>query len=101
MRKLRERFEEMSQNKTPRRLAIVLLVLMVAWVASASLLDKRWHEVVFDVLPYVFVGVALLRTPAMMRNVAERMKDYEGRAGDDPESDVEEDDGGPEVATAL
>ena len=83
MIKMRERFEASASRRTARVMAIVLLALLAGWVAAASLLDKRWHEVVFDALPYVIVGAALLRVPPAMRAIAERMKTYEHEAGDD------------------
>ncbi len=98
VRMMRERFESAAANRTPRQLALVMMVLVGAWVAAASLLDKRWYEVVFDVLPYVIVSVALIRTPPVLRKVAERMKEYERNAGWEPEDDAG--DGGP-TALAL
>jgi hypothetical protein len=95
LRAMRERFEATAERGVPRRLALVLLALVVAWVAGASLLDKRWYEVVFDVLPYVIVMAALLRTPRVLRSIAERMKGYERQAGEDPDAELEEDDEGP------
>ena len=92
---MRERFEARADRGIPRRLVVVLFALVGAWVAGASLLDKRWHEVVFDVLPYVLVFVALLRTPRMLRAIAERMKSYERQAGEDPDAELEDDDEGP------
>ena len=47
-----------------------------ARLAIAPVLDKRWHEVVLEILPYVFVLVAMMRMPTVLRKVAERMKDY-------------------------
>jgi hypothetical protein len=95
VRSMRERFEARADRGIPRRLVVVLLALAGAWVAGASLLDKRWHEVVFDVLPYVLVFVALVRTPRVLRAIAERMKSYERQAGEDPDAELEEDDEGP------
>ena len=92
MIKMRERFEVGSTQRAPRVLALVFLVLALAWIAAASLLDKRWHEVLFDVLPYVIVVIAVLRTPAALQGIAERMRDYEREVGDDQ---VVEDDGPP------
>jgi hypothetical protein len=60
------------------------------------LLDKRWHEIVLDILPYIFVLIAILRMPTNMRKVAARMKEFERDIGEDP--DAELDDGG---ATAI
>jgi hypothetical protein len=99
MIKMRERFEASAARRSPRVLAILLLVLMAAWIAAASLLDKRWYEVLADVLPYVIVGAALLRVPPAMHAIAERMKDYEREVGDDTTPD--EDDGLPGDLAAL
>ncbi len=84
----RERFEHLATSRAPRRLATLLVCLVIIWIAAASLLDKRWWEVVFDVTPYVFVSIALMRTPAALRSIAERMKSYERDAGEDPDLDV-------------
>jgi hypothetical protein len=90
MVRMRERFEASAARRSPRVLALALLVLMAAWIAASSLLDKRWHEVLTDVIPYVLVGIALLRVPPAMREIGERMKEYEREVGDDQL--VEEDD---------
>jgi hypothetical protein len=96
VRAMRERFESAAQAKAGRRAGTLLLGLAIVWVAVAPLLDKRWYEVVLEVLPYVFVFIAMMRMPAVMRKVAARMKEYERGIGEDP--DTELDDGG---ATAL
>ncbi len=96
---MRERFEASSTRRSPRVLALLLLVLMGTWIAAASLLDKRWYEVVADVLPYAIVGVALLRVPPAMSAIAERMKEFEHEVGDDRVTD--EDDGLPGDVAAL
>lgn len=96
-RSMRERFEAVADRGTPRWLTIVLAVLAVTWIALASLLDKRWWEVVMDIAPYVLVGGAFLRLPKVMRKIADRMKDYE-KDFPDPDDDVG--DGGP-AAVAL
>lgn len=83
MMRMRERYETGAGERSYMVLAILLLILMGTWIATASLLDKRWHEVVFDVLPYVFVGIAILRTPGALREIAKRMKDFEQEVGDD------------------
>jgi hypothetical protein len=98
IRKMRERFEWGAARRTPKVLAGVVLTLLVAWIAAASLLDKRWTEVVGDSLPSAIVLVALLRTSGALREVAERMKTYEREAGDDPDAPSPE--GGP-TAIAL
>jgi hypothetical protein len=93
VRAMRERFERAGARRPPRLLLTVLLGLVIVWIAAASLLDKRWHEVVLDVVPYVIVYAALLRTPAALRKVGERMKNREREAGDDPDAPLEGDDG--------
>ncbi|HVF52833.1 MAG TPA: hypothetical protein VNC78_04410 [Actinomycetota bacterium] len=98
VRAMRERFENTALRKTPRRLAEVLVALSIAWVAAASLLDKRWYEVVGDVLPYLISSIALFRVPVVLRRIAERMKSYERDVGWEP--DAGEGDGGP-TAIAL
>jgi len=95
VRGMRERFEAGARRGVPRRLTLALLALVLAWIAGASLLDKRWYEVVFDVLPYVIVLVAVLRTPKVLGAIAERMRGYERQAGEDPDAELEEDDEGP------
>jgi hypothetical protein len=100
-RAMRVRLEATADRGTPRPLVVLLLVVAIAWVASASLLDKRWWEVVLDVLPYVFVGVAFLRVPPVLRKVADRMKGYERDAGEDPDRDLDDGDesgGAAEIA---
>lgn len=98
VRKMRERFEGAASRRTPRILAAVVLVLVGAWIAASSLLDKRWYEVVGDSLPSVIVAIALFRTPPVLRTIAQRMKSYEREAGDEPDAPAE--DGGP-TAIAL
>ena len=99
VRAMRERFEHGGSRSSPRWIALVLGLLVVAWIAAASLLDKRWYEVLLDVFPYLLVILALLRTPSALRAVAERMKDYEREAGEDP--DAEPDDEVGPTALAL
>lgn len=99
VRLMRERFETAAEQGAPRILAEVLAGLVVVWIALASVLDKRWYEVVTDVLPYVFVGIALFRLPGTLRAIAERMKDYERSVGEDPDDDWRE--GGEDGPTAL
>jgi hypothetical protein len=95
---MRERFERAGERGPPKLLTTVLLGLVVAWVAAASLLDKRWWEVVLDVIPYVIVYAALLRTPRAMSRIGDRMRGLERDAGEDP--DAVDEDGGP-TALAL
>ena len=85
VRAMRERFEAAAAGRSARILALVLVVLVAVWVASASLLDKRWYEVVLDVFPYGIVALALLRVPSAMHHVAERMRCYEIEEGEDPD----------------
>ncbi|MDQ4126268.1 MAG: hypothetical protein M3134_11825 [Actinomycetota bacterium] len=96
---MRARCERAADPRLARRLASLMVSLVVVWVGVASLLDKRWHEVLWDVTPYVIVSVALLRTPRVLRSVAERMKEYEKDAGEDPDEGAGrgDEDGGPQV----
>lgn len=95
IRRMRERFEEAGQRKTGRKLALVLLGLIAVWVATASLLDKRWYEVLVDAVPSIIVIFALLRLPTALTAIAERMKDYERMAGEDPDEPFDPPDGEP------
>ena len=102
VRAMRMRFEHAAARRTPRWLIYVLAALVGGWIASASLLDKRWWEVVLDVLPYAFVGIAFLRLPANMAKVALRMRDHERNAGEDPDRDYDDfDDHGGVAEIAL
>lgn len=83
---MRARCERAADPHLARRLAALMLGLVVVWIGTASLLDKRWHEVVWDVTPYVIVAAALLRTPKVLTSVADRMKEYEKDAGEDPDA---------------
>jgi hypothetical protein len=96
-RAMRKRFEAGAEHGTPRWLTTALFVLAGAWIASASLLDKRWWEVALDVLPYLLVGIAFLRLPAIMHKIAERMRAYERDVGEDPDTDYTDGDGGAAV----
>ncbi len=100
VRAMRERFEAAARRRTPRVLALLLAALVVVWVALSSLLDKHWYEVALDSLPYAFVAIALLRIPGAMTAMAERMRDFEREAGEDPDADIDEQGGGPS-AVAL
>lgn len=100
IRAMRLRLAHAAESRSPRLLAELMIGLVIAWVAAASLLDKRWYEVVTDVLPYVIVTGALLRTPGTLRRVAERMRKHEIDAGEDPDRDYDAGDGGP-AAIAL
>lgn len=97
---MRRRFEAAVELGFSRRLLTILIALMIIWVAVASLLDKRWQEVVMDLVPYFVIGLALARVPFALRQVVARMKRYEEEAGDDPDRETEPGDGGP-AAIAL
>jgi len=93
VRATRERFEAASGSPLPRRLAQVILSLVIIWAAVVSgLLDKDWYEVLVDVTPYVFIWIALLRTQGALAAVAGRMKDHERAAGEDPDAELGESD---------
>ena len=94
MRAMRERYEAAGLRKVPGRLIELLLGLVIVWIALAGVLDRLWYEVLLDTLPYVFVLIAILRTPGALFAVGERMKDFERDAGDDPDAEPE-DEGGP------
>src|ERR671914_529378 len=59
LRRTRERFEEAADHRGPRVLGTVLLCLLIVWIASASLLDKRWYEVIADAAPSLIVMLSL------------------------------------------
>lgn len=73
--------------------ATLILCLLIIWVASASLLDKRWYEVAVDAGPSIIVMLAFRRIPTALTSVAERMKKLEREAGDDPDAPIEGDGG--------
>ncbi len=98
VRLMRERFEAAAARGKPRLVLELLAGLVIIWIAVASLLDKRWYEVVTDILPYLIVGAAVFRLPGALTAVAERMKTYERDAGEDPDEDWRDGgDGGPAV----
>jgi TRAP-type uncharacterized transport system fused permease subunit len=101
VRAMRERLEATARNNLPRLLALALLALVIGWVASASLLDKRWYEVVMDVLPYCFVCLLMVRTPVIVGRIAERMRDYERSVGEDPDVPLIDQEGDGPTALAL
>jgi len=101
VRAMRERFEAVAQSRAPLVLALLLLGLMLAWIASAGLLDKRWYEVLMDVFPYAFIAIAMLRTPAIMTSIVERMKEHERSSGEDPDVPIRDQDGNGPTAIAL
>jgi hypothetical protein len=92
VRAMRERFETAGARKAPGRLLELLIGAVVVWIAAASWLDKHWHEVAVDVLPYVFVLAAIVRTPGSLFAVGERMREYEKEVGEDPDADPDEDE---------
>lgn len=91
VRAWRRRFESAADRTLARRLAGVLLALVVGWIALADLLDKFWYEVALDATPYVIVAAALLRSPAVLFKITDRMREYEKDAGfgDDEDGDDE------------
>jgi hypothetical protein len=98
---MRARCERAADPRLARRLASLMVSLVIVWIGVASLLDKRWHEVAWDVTPYVIVSLALLRTPRILRSVADRMKSYEKDAGEDPDEPGAGLNGGGPEAVAL
>ncbi len=103
VRATRERFEAAAASGTARLLAAALLALVVVWVTVVrGILDKSWFEVTTDVLPYLVVSAALLRTPFILRAIARRMREYERQAGEDPDQPLDKDgDGGGTAELAL
>jgi hypothetical protein len=101
VRAMRERLEATARNNLPRLLALALLALVIGWVASASLLDKRWYEVVMDVLPYSFVCLLMVRMPVILSRIAKRMRDYERSVGEDPDVPIIDQEGDGPTALAL
>lgn len=99
VRLMRERFEQGAERGSHRVVAEVLAGLVIVWIAVSSLLDKRWYEVLTDLIPYVLVGIAVFRVPGGMREIAERMKEYEREVGEDPDEDWR--DLGDDGPTAL
>jgi energy-converting hydrogenase Eha subunit C len=101
VRRMRERLEVTATSRAPRIVALILLVAVAVWaVIATKWLDKDWQEIVFDSMSSVIVALAMLRVPRSLRTVAERMREYERRAGEDPDSDLDLGDGGP-AAVAL
>src|SRR5213593_3631443 len=84
VRRMRERFEAAAKRPLPRIAALVLVAVVVGWLLSAPMLHKRWYLVVLDVLPSLIVAIGILRVPGTLRRIAERMRDYERDAGEDP-----------------
>jgi len=98
---MRERCEAAAASRVPRAAAVALLGLVLGWVASKSLLDKTWWEVVADVLPYGFICIVLVRASAILKRVADRMKGYERDRGEDPDVPLADQDGDGPSAIAL
>jgi hypothetical protein len=94
---MRERFQEAGDRRSGRKLALALVLLVVIWVGVSGWLDKKWYEVVADAAPSSIVLLSLLRLPASLRAIAERIKEYEREAGEDPDEPISEDGNGPEV----
>jgi hypothetical protein len=101
VRAMRERFEAAASSRVPRLLAGGLMVLVVAWVAAAPALDKRWYEVALDALPYAFVSLAFVRVPNALRSMAARIRDYEKDSGEDPDKDLDDYGNGDPSSIAL
>lgn len=97
VRKFRERIEAAAASRAPRVLAELVVGLVIVWVAAASLLDKRWWEVALDLTPHLIIAIVLLRTPSVLRKIAERMKQHERDVGLDPDEDLP-DEAGPAAA---
>jgi hypothetical protein len=95
IRSMRQRFEHAGLRRVPGRLVEFLIGLVIIWVALAGWLNKEWYEVALDALPYIFVLIAVLRTPGTMFAVGERMKTYEKEAGEDPDAEPEDEAGPP------
>lgn len=94
---MRERFAEAGTARVGRTLTIAIFALIAVWVGLAGVLDKRWYEVVADAAPSLIVALALLRVPAALRAVAERMVAHERDAGEDPDWPLDDGDtAGPE-----
>jgi hypothetical protein len=71
-----------------------MVVWVALWLAGQSLLEQRWWELVLQLVPYVIVYAAVVRTPGAMAKAGARMKRYEDEAGDEDAGD-EADEGGP------
>lgn len=94
VRRMRERFETAADRGAgARRLALAVVIIMIGWVAVASLMEKRWYEVVVDVAPSLIVVLSLMRIPPALNAVAERMREYELSVGEDPDVPLEEERG--------
>ena len=98
VRAMRERFEAAGVRRAPMRLVELLLALVIIWIAIAGWLDKEWYEVALDALPYIFVLVAIIRTPGTLFAIGERMRNYEKEVGEDPDARPEDESGPSEFA---
>ena len=72
---------------------------VILWIAVAGWLDKEWYEVALDALPYIFVLIAILRTPGTLFAIGERMKEYEKEVGEDPDAEPGRRGGPPEFVS--
>ncbi|MCA1839446.1 MAG: hypothetical protein ABR579_08250 [Actinomycetota bacterium] len=86
VRRMRERFEMGSHMRASWWFALALLAVVAAQIATIHWLHLRWYQVVINLLPALFVALALLRVPHALGAIAERMKTYERDSGDDPEA---------------
>jgi hypothetical protein len=91
---MRRRMEAAAASRWPRLLAAALFAVIMIWIAFAPVFSKHWYEVVMDALPYVFVGVAMMRAPGTLEAVAARMRRYEEELGEDPDAEDDEDGAG-------
>lgn len=98
---MRERIATVGKSRVPRFVAILLLGLVLGWISSKSLLDRSWIEVGTDVLPYVFICIAMLRIPSIVTRIVERMMNYERSVGEDPDVPLIDQDGDGPSALAL
>jgi hypothetical protein len=103
IRLMRERFEAAGEKVPARRIAMVLFALLLAWAGAApGLFQKRWYDTLLDVTPSLIVILALIRIPAVLRAVAQRIRSYEESVGEDPDKplfgDEEGGDDGPTAA---
>lgn len=86
VRRMRERYDAAVDQRASMWFALSLLGVVAVQLATMHWLHLRWFQVVINLLPALFIAVALLRVPHALRAIVERMKDYEREAGDDPAS---------------
>ncbi|MEA2486681.1 MAG: hypothetical protein QOF16_335 [Actinomycetota bacterium] len=86
VRRMRERYEAASEQRTSLWFALSLLGVVAIQLATIHWLHLHWYQVVINLLPALFVALALLRVPSTLRSVVERMKNFEREAGDDPDT---------------